>query len=77
MEKNEWKFFKETVSGVKSLKKCGKKLPRYCDKNKDKEITLTEWLECLSSKYYVTTKDLIDKENEKHNYLIFNIVKLK
>ncbi|KAI4470178.1 secreted modular calcium-binding protein [Holotrichia oblita] len=50
LEKNEWKLFKETVTGVKSLRKCGKKLPRYCDKNKDKEITLTEWLECLSSK---------------------------
>ncbi|KRT86030.1 HLH domain-containing protein [Oryctes borbonicus] len=54
MEKNEWKLFKETVSSVKSLRKCGKKLPRYCDKNKDKEITLTEWLECLSKRDHFT-----------------------
>ncbi|KAK9759046.1 Secreted protein acidic and rich in cysteine Ca binding region [Popillia japonica] len=54
LEKNEWKLFKETVTGVKSLRKCGKKLPRYCDKNKDKEITLTEWLECLSKRDHFT-----------------------
>ncbi|KAL1517585.1 hypothetical protein ABEB36_001327 [Hypothenemus hampei] len=48
LEKTEWKAFKEMVANVKGLKKCGKKLPRYCDMNKDKEISTTEWLDCLS-----------------------------
>lgn len=29
------------------LKKCGKKMPRYCDVNNDKRITLSEWMNCL------------------------------
>lgn len=29
------------------LKKCGKKMPRYCDVNNDKKITISEWLNCL------------------------------
>ncbi|XP_019866460.2 SPARC-related modular calcium-binding protein 1 isoform X3 [Aethina tumida] len=48
LEKVEWKAFKDMVSGVKGLRKCGKKLPRYCDINKDRSISLTEWLECLN-----------------------------
>ncbi|XP_022908370.1 SPARC-related modular calcium-binding protein 2 isoform X2 [Onthophagus taurus] len=46
-EKHEWKFFKDTIAAVRSLRRCGKKLPRYCDKNNDRGITMTEWLECL------------------------------
>lgn len=48
LERSEWKAFKEMVAPVKSLRKCGKKLPRYCDSNKDKEISTTEWLDCLN-----------------------------
>lgn len=32
-----------------ALRKCGRKLPRYCDANNDKKITLTEWLNCLQT----------------------------
>lgn len=48
LDRNEWKSFKEIVSSVKSLRKCGKKLPRYCDINKDRHISMTEWLDCLN-----------------------------
>lgn len=48
LERNEWKAFKDMVSNIKSLRKCGKKLPRYCDSNKDRQISMTEWLECLN-----------------------------
>ncbi|CAH1108210.1 unnamed protein product [Psylliodes chrysocephalus] len=48
LERAEWKAFKDMVGGVKGLRKCGKKLPRYCDTNKDRQISMTEWLECLS-----------------------------
>ncbi|XP_060520905.1 SPARC-related modular calcium-binding protein 2 isoform X2 [Cylas formicarius] len=48
LEKSEWKAFKDMVGGVKGLKKCGKKLPRYCDSNKDRLISMTEWLDCLN-----------------------------
>lgn len=48
-ERKEWKTFRELVSNIKSLKKCGKKMPRYCDVNSDKKITLSEWLNCLQA----------------------------
>lgn len=48
LERSEWKAFKETVDKLQALKKCGKKLPRYCDVNKDRQISMTEWLECLN-----------------------------
>lgn len=49
LDRNEWKFFKDEVSAVKTLRKCGKKLPRYCDINRDRQISMTEWLECLKT----------------------------
>lgn len=48
-ERREWKTFREMVSPIKELRKCGKKLPKYCDQNNDREITLAEWLNCLNS----------------------------
>ncbi|XP_059617873.1 SPARC-related modular calcium-binding protein 1 isoform X2 [Phlebotomus argentipes] len=48
-ERREWKTFRELVMPIKSLRKCGKKLPRYCDVNNDREITLSEWLNCLQT----------------------------
>jgi hypothetical protein len=48
LDRNEWKIFKEIVSKEKNLRKCGKKLPRYCDINKDRNISMTEWLDCLN-----------------------------
>lgn len=48
LERGEWKSFKKQVEKVKKLKRCGKKLPRYCDINKDMSISMTEWLDCLN-----------------------------
>lgn len=48
-ERKEWKTFRELVTATKQLRKCGKKLPRYCDVNSDKKITLSEWLNCLQA----------------------------
>ncbi|KAL9875140.1 SPARC-related modular calcium-binding protein 2 isoform X2 [Glossina fuscipes] len=48
-ERKEWKIFRELVTNTKTLRKCGKKMPRYCDVNSDKKITLNEWLACLRS----------------------------
>lgn len=48
-ERKEWKTFRELVTASKSLRKCGKKMPRYCDVNSDKKITLSEWLNCLQA----------------------------
>ncbi|XP_057661920.1 SPARC-related modular calcium-binding protein 2 isoform X1 [Diorhabda carinulata] len=58
LERSEWKAFKDMVGGVKGLRKCGKKLPRYCDSNKDRQISMTEWLECLSIKQGVSIPNL-------------------
>lgn len=61
LERAEWKAFKKQVETVKKLKKCGKKLPRYCDSNKDMRISMTEWLDCLNIQqgisffYYIFT----------------------
>lgn len=40
-------FFSLPLFTCSVLKKCGKKMPRYCDVNNDKRITLSEWLSCL------------------------------
>ncbi|CRL03761.1 CLUMA_CG016446, isoform A [Clunio marinus] len=48
-ERREWKTFRELVSATKKLRRCGKKMPRYCDVNNDKKITLSEWLNCLQT----------------------------
>ncbi|XP_073845966.1 SPARC related modular calcium binding-like protein magu isoform X5 [Musca autumnalis] len=48
-EKKEWKAFRELVNTVNNLRKCGRKLPRYCDVDNDKKITLSEWITCLQT----------------------------
>uniref|UniRef100_A0A8D8PQ46 SPARC-related modular calcium-binding protein 1 n=2 Tax=Cacopsylla melanoneura TaxID=428564 RepID=A0A8D8PQ46_9HEMI len=48
LEQQEWKSFRSTMSSVKSLRRCGKKLPRHCDANNDRKISLSEWLNCLN-----------------------------
>ncbi|XP_037920835.1 LOW QUALITY PROTEIN: SPARC-related modular calcium-binding protein 1 [Hermetia illucens] len=69
-ERKEWKTFRELVTASKSLKKCGKKMPRYCDVNGDKRITLSEWLNCLQAVPRVRTpevaKPAIDTEEAVH-----------
>lgn len=46
------------VHFFRNLRKCGKKMPRYCDVNNDKTITLSEWLNCLQS--HQTTSAAVD-----------------
>ncbi|KAF5303920.1 hypothetical protein FQA39_LY01705 [Lamprigera yunnana] len=53
LDRNEWKIFKDVMASVKNLKRCGKKLPRYCDINKDRQISMTEWLDCLNTQRYI------------------------
>ncbi|KXJ79925.1 hypothetical protein RP20_CCG027528 [Aedes albopictus] len=48
-ERKEWKIFRELVTETRQLRKCGKKMPRYCDVNNDRKITLSEWLNCLQT----------------------------
>ncbi|KAK3921211.1 SPARC-related modular calcium-binding protein 1 [Frankliniella fusca] len=47
LDRPEWKAFRQLVSGHQMLRRCGKKLPRYCDVNQDRAITIDEWLVCL------------------------------
>ncbi|XP_046390970.1 SPARC-related modular calcium-binding protein 2 isoform X2 [Ischnura elegans] len=49
LERKEWKAIRTLVSTNRALKRCGKKLPRYCDVNNDRRISRTEWLECLNA----------------------------
>ncbi|SPP73619.1 SPARC-related modular calcium-binding protein 2 isoform X1 [Drosophila guanche] len=48
-ERREWKVFRDLVTSASNLRRCGKKMPRYCDVNGDKKISLAEWLNCLQS----------------------------
>lgn len=48
LEQAEWKSFRSIMSQQKSLRRCGKKLPRHCDVNHDRKISLSEWLNCLN-----------------------------
>lgn len=65
LERKEWKVFRALVSASKQLRRCGKKLPRYCDVNSDQKISLSEWLECLN-----TTRN-IPGGNSKFYLLLF------
>uniref|UniRef100_T1I1X6 SPARC-related modular calcium-binding protein 2 n=2 Tax=Rhodnius prolixus TaxID=13249 RepID=T1I1X6_RHOPR len=49
LERKEWKTFRTMISTHKKLRRCGKKLPRYCDVNHDRRISMTEWLNCLNA----------------------------
>ncbi|KAJ9584458.1 hypothetical protein L9F63_021212, partial [Diploptera punctata] len=49
LEKKEWKNFRTLVSSKPQLRRCGKRLPRYCDVNQDRKISITEWLNCLNT----------------------------
>ncbi|XP_058066321.1 SPARC-related modular calcium-binding protein 2 [Anopheles bellator] len=50
LERKEWKAFRELITATRQLRKCGKKMPRYCDVNGDRKITLSEWMSCLDGK---------------------------
>lgn len=60
LEKKEWKTFRTMVTSInnRQLRRCGKKLPRYCDINNDRRISMTEWLSCLNAQR-PTTGDTI------------------
>ncbi|KAI8430761.1 hypothetical protein MSG28_000929 [Choristoneura fumiferana] len=47
LERREWKSFHQLISNVESLRRCGRKLPRFCDVNHDSKISITEWMACL------------------------------
>ena len=49
LERKEWKSFRAMVANSRQLRRCGKKLPRYCDINNDRRISMTEWLSCLNA----------------------------
>ncbi|XP_063915071.1 SPARC-related modular calcium-binding protein 2 isoform X3 [Zophobas morio] len=69
LDRNEWKLFKEVVSKEKSLRKCGKKLPRYCDINKDRHISMTEWMDCLNVQKETITRPPMSPRTGKKNPL--------
>lgn len=47
LERREWKAFHQLIANVEPLRRCGRKLPRYCDVNHDSKISITEWMACL------------------------------
>lgn len=66
LERKEWKAFRTLVSDNKQLRRCGKKLPRYCDVNHDRKISMTEWLDCLNAKHNI--------ENSMYKiYILFTV----
>ncbi|XP_019756859.1 SPARC-related modular calcium-binding protein 1 isoform X1 [Dendroctonus ponderosae] len=65
LERSEWKAFKDMVGAVKTMRKCGKKLPRYCDSNKDKEISTTEWLDCLNVHGIISAQQNVAKPSSR------------
>ncbi|XP_011636194.1 SPARC-related modular calcium-binding protein 2 [Pogonomyrmex barbatus] len=57
LERKEWKSFRTMVANNKQLRRCGKKLPKYCDINNDRRISMTEWLSCLNAQRPTTVDD--------------------
>lgn len=47
LDRREWKAFHQLINNVEPLRRCGRKLPRYCDVNHDTRISITEWMACL------------------------------
>ncbi|XP_052746740.1 SPARC-related modular calcium-binding protein 1 isoform X3 [Bicyclus anynana] len=47
LERREWKAFHQLIANMEQLRRCGRKLPRYCDVNHDSKISITEWMACL------------------------------
>ncbi|XP_026333307.1 SPARC-related modular calcium-binding protein 2 [Hyposmocoma kahamanoa] len=47
LDRREWKAFHQLINNSESLRRCGRKLPRYCDVNHDTRISITEWMTCL------------------------------
>ncbi|KAI4503903.1 hypothetical protein M0802_001306 [Mischocyttarus mexicanus] len=65
LERKEWKSFRTMVSNNRLLRKCGKKLPRYCDINNDRRISMTEWLSCLNAQHVVTAENSTNSSTSK------------
>ncbi|XP_012137882.2 SPARC related modular calcium binding-like protein magu isoform X3 [Megachile rotundata] len=60
LERKEWKSFRTMVANNRQLQRCGKRLPKYCDINNDRRISMTEWLSCLNAQR-TTTSDSTEK----------------
>ncbi|XP_017886005.1 SPARC-related modular calcium-binding protein 2 isoform X2 [Ceratina calcarata] len=56
LEKKEWKNFRTMVANNRQLQRCGKRLPRYCDINNDRKISMTEWFSCLNAQRPTTSE---------------------
>ena len=47
LEKKEVKRWKKSLREVSGLTLCGKRIQQYCDTNKDKRLSQSEWTKCL------------------------------
>lgn len=73
LDRREWKAFHQLINNSEPLRRCGRKLPRYCDVNHDTRISITEWMTCLE----VTQAP--QGQNSKYNlqwFLLFFTVRL-
>ena len=41
------KVWKRAMKPVKGLTLCGKRISQYCDQDRDKRVSITEWTVCL------------------------------
>ncbi|XP_059488934.1 SPARC-related modular calcium-binding protein 1 isoform X2 [Neocloeon triangulifer] len=48
LDKREWKEFRKIVDERVSLRQCGRKFLRTCDRNEDGKVSHTEWESCLT-----------------------------
>ncbi|XP_037072947.1 SPARC-related modular calcium-binding protein 1-like [Pollicipes pollicipes] len=49
LDRREWKALREEFSRDPDLRRCGRRLPRYCDANNDRKIDLDEWRVCVGA----------------------------
>ncbi|XP_043192893.1 SPARC-related modular calcium-binding protein 1-like isoform X5 [Amphibalanus amphitrite] len=49
LDRREWKTLRKEFSEDPELRRCGRRLPRYCDANNDRKIELDEWLVCVGA----------------------------
>ncbi|XP_075228439.1 SPARC related modular calcium binding-like protein magu isoform X2 [Lycorma delicatula] len=59
LDRKEWIAFRSIITPNAKLRQCGKKLPRYCDVNSDRKVSLTEWINCLNAtKTKISTSEI-------------------
>ncbi len=46
LERKEWKNYRNEMKQWNKVRRCGRNFMRFCDADRDRKITLNEWIRC-------------------------------